>query len=219
MSVYFTSDLHFGHELVLKKYPNFRKGSNAAEMNENLIAAWNALVTPEDLVYNLGDVSFHRDVAHTCELLRRLNGRHFLVLGNHDGRIAAMKNELLSQRKADGNFIFEQIVGYAFVRLSHKRATLSHYPMSEWGGCHRGALMLYGHLHANIAPIVGRALNVGFDLHGKILSEDEVWSYLKDIPPRAHHASELEGISESDGVEQRRVLIENFLCKINRTEK
>ena len=46
MSVYFTSDLHFGHELVLKKYPNFRKGANVAEMDENLITAWNALVTP-----------------------------------------------------------------------------------------------------------------------------------------------------------------------------
>lgn len=56
--VYFTSDLHFGHELVLKKYPNFRKGANVAEMDENLIAAWNALVTPEDIVYDLGDVSF-----------------------------------------------------------------------------------------------------------------------------------------------------------------
>ena len=39
MSVYFTSDLHFGHELVLKKYPNFRKGANVAEMDENLIIA------------------------------------------------------------------------------------------------------------------------------------------------------------------------------------
>ena len=216
MSVYFTSDLHFGHGLVLKKYPNFRKGTNVTEMDENLIAAWNALVTPEDLVYNLGDVSFHKDFAHTCELLRRLNGRHFLVLGNHDGRIAAMKNELLSGRKADGNFMFEQIVGYAFVRLSHKRAALSHYPMIEWANCHYGALMLYGHLHADMAEVSGRALNVGFDLHGKILSEDEVWSYLKDIPPKAHHASELEGISESDDVEQRRALIENFLSKINR---
>ena len=135
--------------------------------------------------------------------------------GNHDEQIAAKKNELLSWRKADGNFMFEQITDYAFVRLSLAGAALSHYPMSEWGGCHRGALMLYGHLHANIAPIVGRALNVGFDLHGKILSEDEVWSYLKDIPPKAHHASELEGISKSDGIEQRRALIENFLRKIN----
>ena len=215
MSVYFTSDLHFGHELVLKKYPNFRKGANVAEMDENLIAAWNALVTPEDLVYNLGDVSFHKDFAHTCELLHRLNGRHFLVLGNHDEQIVARKNELLSRRKADGNFMFEQITDYAFVRLSLAGAALSHYPMIEWGGCHRGALMLYGHLHANIAPIVGRALNVGFDLHGKILSEDEVWSYLKEIPPKAHHASELEGISKSDDVEQRQILIENFLRKIN----
>ena len=215
MSVYFTSDLHFGHKLVLKKYPNFRKGANVAEMDENLIAAWNALVTPEDLVYNLGDVSFHKDFAHTCELLHRLNGRHFLVLGNHDEQIVARKNELLSRRKADGNFMFEQITDYAFVRLSLAGAALSHYPMIEWGGCHRGALMLYGHLHANIAPIVGRALNVGFDLHGKILSEDEVWSYLKEIPPKAHHASELEGISKSDDVEQRQILIENFLRKIN----
>ena len=38
MSVYFTSDLHFGHELVLKKYLNFRKGANVAEMDENLLA-------------------------------------------------------------------------------------------------------------------------------------------------------------------------------------
>ncbi len=38
MSVYFTSDLHFGQELVLKKYPNFRKGANVAEMDENLLA-------------------------------------------------------------------------------------------------------------------------------------------------------------------------------------
>ena len=219
MSVYFTSDLHFGHELMLKKYPNFRKGANAAEMDENLIAVWNALITPEDVVYDLGDVSFHKDFARTYDILRRLNGRHFLVRGNHDEQIVARKNELLSRRKADGNFMFEQIVGYAFVRLSHKRAALSHYPMIEWANCHYGALMLYGHLHADMAEVSGRALNVGFDLHGKILSEDEVWSYLKDIPPKAHHASELEGISESDGVEQRRVLIENFLCKINRTEK
>ena len=215
MSVYFTSDLHFGHELVLKKYPNFRKGANVAEMDENLIAAWNALVTPEDVVYDLGDVSFHRDFAHTCGLLYRLNGRHFLVLGNHDEQIAAKKNKLLSRRKADGNFMFEQITDYAFVRLSLAGAALSHYPMIEWGGCHKGALMLYGHLHANIAPIVGRALNVGFDLHGKILSEGEVWSYLKEIPPKTHHASELEGISDSDDVKQRRALIENFLRKIN----
>ena len=219
MSVYFTSDLHFGHELMLKKYPNFRKGANVAEMDENLIAAWNVLVTPADIVYDLGDVSFHKDFARTCEILHRLNGRHFLVLGNHDEQIVARKNELLSRHKADGNFMFEQITDYAFVRLSLAGAALSHYPMIEWSGCHRGALMLYGHLHANIAQIAGRALNVGFDLHGKILSEDEIWSYLKDIPPRAHHASELEGISESDDVEQRRVLIENFLCKINRTEK
>lgn len=33
MSVYFTSDLHFGHEPVLKKYPNFIKGANITEMD------------------------------------------------------------------------------------------------------------------------------------------------------------------------------------------
>ena len=117
MSVYFTSDLHFGHELMLKKYPNFRKGANAAEMDENLIAVWNALITSEDVVYDLGDVSFHKDFVRTYEILRRLNGRHFLVLGNHDEQIVARKNELLRRRKADGNFVFEQIADYAFIRL------------------------------------------------------------------------------------------------------
>ena len=106
MSVYFTSDLHFGHELMLKKYPNFRKGANVAEMDENLIAVWNALITSEDVVYDLGDVSFHKDFARTYDILRRLNGRHFLVRGNHDEQIVARKNELLSRRKADGNFMW-----------------------------------------------------------------------------------------------------------------
>lgn len=99
MTIYFTSDLHFYHKNVIKfcnrpfrtKNPFFRLWEwwtgNISEasvkiMNEALIANWNAVVKPEDTVYCLGDVSM---AFRPIELYsHRLNGKKFLVPGNHD---------------------------------------------------------------------------------------------------------------------------------------
>lgn len=78
--IFFTSDTHYGHANVIK-YCN-RPFRDIVEMREVLINSWNAAVGPADLVYHLGDFSFHeREVA---TVLPRLNGRKILILGNHD---------------------------------------------------------------------------------------------------------------------------------------
>lgn len=84
--IFFTSDLHLGHENVIH-FEN-RPFRNAAEMNQILIANYNAVVQPTDTVYLLGDLSFHIPVEEANELISRLNGKKHLILGNHDKHYA-----------------------------------------------------------------------------------------------------------------------------------
>ena len=86
-NIYFTSDLHFSHQNIAKFCPQFRIQATVDEMDEALIAYWNATVQPEDIVYNLGDISFARDVPAIAKIMRRLNGQHHLIFGNHDNVI------------------------------------------------------------------------------------------------------------------------------------
>lgn len=52
--VFFTSDLHFGHENVIK-FDN-RPFRSVEEMDAELISRWNNKVKKGDLVYVLGDL-------------------------------------------------------------------------------------------------------------------------------------------------------------------
>jgi calcineurin-like phosphoesterase family protein len=51
-------------------------------MNEKLIYNWNKVVSPDDIVYYLGDFSLVFRPIET--ITQRLNGKKFLVPGNHD---------------------------------------------------------------------------------------------------------------------------------------
>lgn len=77
--IWLTSDTHFGHSKIIE-YTN-RPFANVDEMNEALVNNWNKVVSPNDTVYHLGDVFFTKDGA---KHLRRLNGKKYLILGNHD---------------------------------------------------------------------------------------------------------------------------------------
>ncbi len=53
---YFTSDLHFGHENIIR-FSN-RPFSSAEEMNRTLIDNWDSRVTDRDDIYILGDMFY-----------------------------------------------------------------------------------------------------------------------------------------------------------------
>ena len=79
--VFFTSDLHFGHENLCQGLRNMDAESCFA-----LIAfKWNRVVTKRDIVYVLGDITMekHQNIEH---YLSRLNGTIVVVGGNHDTR-------------------------------------------------------------------------------------------------------------------------------------
>jgi calcineurin-like phosphoesterase family protein len=79
--VYLISDHHFGHKQIID-YES-RPFADADEMTALMIAKWNAAVSPDDKVFHLGDFSF-LDLGKTRDIVARLNGYKFLILGNHD---------------------------------------------------------------------------------------------------------------------------------------
>lgn len=82
--IFFIADTHFGDDAI-RRYEN-RPFATAEEMDETLIANWNKVVSEQDRVFHLGDFS---TAGREKEYLERLNGRIFLVKGNHDGRTNA----------------------------------------------------------------------------------------------------------------------------------
>ena len=85
------SDTHFGHANIIDysnrpfRHPN---GSRDVEsMNRILVNNWNHTVSPNDIVYFVGDLAFGRGSRTTRYWLRRLNGRKITIKGNHDPTI------------------------------------------------------------------------------------------------------------------------------------
>lgn len=124
MSVWFCSDLHFGHGNIQK----FRRHVASEKDNRNQITdCWQGVVTKRDDVYVLGDACFTEE---TLEEFKNLPGRKFLVRGNHD------KLSTESYLK-----YFDEVYGL----LKYKEFWLSHAPIHP--DELRGRVNLHGHVH------------------------------------------------------------------------
>lgn len=156
---FFTSDLHFGHNNILK-YEN-RPFKDINEMDNQLIRNWNAVVGKNDEVYILGDVSFHKDPHKTLNILRKLNGRKYLILGNHDKQI--IKDSKLREQ-------FEWVQDYSKITIDGIKVVMFHFPIQVWDERHHNAIHLYGHIHSNVGKHImeydiPNSYNVGIDVN------------------------------------------------------
>ena len=87
VNIWFTSDTHFGHQNILKY--SERPFDSIDEMDYELVQKWNSRVNPEDIIYFLGDFSFHNSSGKKInksfeEYKNRLNGNIVFIQGNHD---------------------------------------------------------------------------------------------------------------------------------------
>ena len=79
---YYIADPHFFHGNLNTKMV-YRGFADEEEMNGYTLQKWNAKVRKNDEVVILGDLSWGK-VEETNELLGKLNGRLYLIQGNHD---------------------------------------------------------------------------------------------------------------------------------------
>jgi len=134
-NIWIVSDTHFDHGRIIELCD--RPFRDVNEMNNTLIENWNKVVKPNDMVYHLGDFSFSKE-QRIESLVRQLNGKIILILGNHD--------------KLSRNFYkntFERVFDYYKLRCNNEKYILFHYPIYEWDGFFRGTIHLHGHVHGN----------------------------------------------------------------------
>ena len=79
--VWLISDNHFNHQKIIE-YCN-RPFKTVEQMNEEMIKKWNSVVKEGDKIYHLGDFGFGSK-KQIANVVSKLNGRIFLILGNHD---------------------------------------------------------------------------------------------------------------------------------------
>lgn len=183
MKTFITSDLHFGHRNISKFCPKTRghwdSRNDPDTMDRDMIAMWNGIVDPNDLVYILGDVAF-LPTYKAVTILNQLNGTKILIEGNHDQK--ALNDPVF--RKC-----FKEIHKYLEIEYNGTRIVMCHYPIFDHNGAGRGSIMLHGHRHGNPTGLPGRIKDVGFDATGKIVSLlDDTVTELNQIPHMYHHA-------------------------------
>lgn len=155
MGTFFTSDEHYGHSNIIKFCQ--RPFSNVDEMREQLIARHNERVKPTDQTFHLGDIFWrHVSVQQATDILKRLNGRHFLIWGNHDETAKKVMDQCFGAPK------FEFAKDVHLFRENGVRIWLSHYAHRVYPDSHKGAFHLYGHTH-NVLPDFRLSMDVGVD--------------------------------------------------------
>ena len=117
--VFFTSDTHFNHGNIIRFCD--RPFKDVEMMNETIIAKW-------------------------TKILDRLNGKIYLIMGNHD--LKNIRQGFISR--------FEHVAMQMHIEVGKQRIYLNHYPFPCLGGAYKDVWQLFGHVHT-------RKNNTGID--------------------------------------------------------
>lgn len=138
--IFFSSDLHFGHERVLQ-FDN-RPFQSVEEMDTELVRRWNAKVGKGDLVYVLGDLIWKSRNNDAEAIIKRLNGQILLIKGNHDRFLHNSKAKMALAGIKDYDDI-----AVTLEDGTSRRCILSHYFIPMYNGHRHQAIHLHGHSH------------------------------------------------------------------------
>jgi calcineurin-like phosphoesterase family protein len=159
------SDPHLGHFNIIK-YCN-RPFTDRDHMVEEMVRRYNEVVSPRDSVLWLGDC-FFLGVEEAAAIMDRLNGKKWLLRGNHDKRIS------------DHDFLwlgFEEVYTSHFVStLDHIPVRYSHYPYVGYSADKRyperrppkesNVVLIHGHTHEPDRLTKAGTVHVGVDAWG-----------------------------------------------------
>ena len=158
--VYFTSDLHIGHDKDFIWRP--RGFSSIEEHDTEIIKRWNNIITPEDTVYILGDLCMSENETEWNRVYKVLNGKKFIIWGNHD------TNNKIIKYETEYNMTY---LGFAYLYKYNKKKMfyLSHYPTytTNYKDNKNPLINLFGHTHQknNFFDNNPDMYHVGLDSH------------------------------------------------------
>ena len=150
MTIWFTSDTHFGHKNIIKFEEGRTHFSSIDEHDDYLIDMWNKQVKPSDTVYHLGDLTL-RGIQKKREILSKLNGNIVLIKGNHDADRECKK--LLQE-----GLLYEYHQLGVYKKVEGLMLHLTHYPMLT--GLRPNYFSIHGHLHSNNVELGVNSMNL-----------------------------------------------------------
>ena len=144
---FFTGDPHFGHKNIIKYAgrPFELTPEGVKKHDDTLIHRWNQKVPEDADVIVLGDFAFpprKKPKVFLADILDQLNGRPWLVEGNHD-------HKAVRQVFAANNRLLPRVLE---VKVGDRVITLNHFAQRVWPKSHFGSWHLYGHSHAELVP-------------------------------------------------------------------
>lgn len=157
MSVFFTSDLHFGHRNLVEGLRNSTIEENAKLIIDN----WNKTVDKHDLVYILGDITMESPKL-IQQYISKLRGNIYVIGGNHDTRQCC---QIL-------NDMHIPVMGC----MDYKGFMVTHVPMSSDEVQHHIG-NIHGHVHRfnTTEYFIGKYYNVNCEFHNYTpVSFDEI---------------------------------------------
>lgn len=140
VKIFYTSDLHLGHRTILDI--ENKKFKTLEERQQLIIDNWNSKVKKSDIVYILGDMFYGRHLNYR-KVLTKLNGKKYLIKGNHDQWI---------EKEPELEELFEEVSDYKVVIDNGRKVVLFHFPIAEWNHKHYKSYHLYGHVHEKKSP-------------------------------------------------------------------
>lgn len=160
--LYFTADEHFDslRACELSRRPFFELAENGkrdwkvADMNEAIINNLNKVVKPDDLVIHVGDFG-------NFDYLKRLNGKHAIVLGNYE--TDEMNGDFGGDFDKYKKYLHEKGFHLVFEKsaiLSRKKIYITHKPSDR----SENYFNLYAHIHGR-HTIRRNGFDVGVDAH------------------------------------------------------
>lgn len=160
MSIFITSDTHFGHDREFIFQP--RGFRDIYSHDQNIIHNWNSVVGKNDTVYHLGDVMLGDNV-HGLECLKQLNGQIHIIRGNHD------TNTRLALYEECDNVV--EVCNAAYLKYRKYYFYLTHYPCDSGNLAHDSlkstTCNFFGHTHqqTNFYRDIPYMYHVGVDSH------------------------------------------------------
>lgn len=154
MANYYISDLHYGHENIIKICN--RPFTTVEEMNKSIVDIINNTCDADDILYHIGDIAMKKKWYN--ELTPQLNCKLVCINGNHDKRFV------------QGADILE-------IKEDKRLVVLCHYPIYSWNKAHHGSIHLYGHTHKILENAPKNAFCCCYDVIGKPMTLAELVDY------------------------------------------
>ena len=141
--IFVISDTHFGHNNIVVKFGRRHDFHDINHMNETIIKNWNSVVGKDDKVIHLGDVAHKIHPKDLNDIMNRLNGSKYLILGNHD-KVNVLLPYFTTIRSS--------------LQLRDKQLILTHIPIHP--ASTRGYKNLHGHIHDTSITVSEDHVNV-----------------------------------------------------------